>query len=179
MVYVFLANGFEEIEALVFTDILRRADIEVNTVSVNDDNIVKGSHGISVVADINVTDVITDLIDAVVLPGGIPGTLNLQACDKVNKLIDYAVKNEKFVGAICAAPLILGERELLKNKKATCYPGFEERLIGACATGERVVKDGIFITSKGAGTVQDFAHCFIKIFKGEEVADNVISSMQY
>ncbi len=179
MVYVFLANGFEEIEALGFTDILRRADIEVNTVSVNDDNIVKGSHGISVVADINVTDVVTDLIDAVVLPGGMPGTLNLQACDKVNSLIDYAVKNEKIVGAICAAPLILGERELLKNKKATCYPGFEERLIGACATGERVVKDGIFITSKGAGTVQDFAHCFMKIFKGEEVADSVISSMQY
>lgn len=179
MVYVFLANGFEEIEALGFTDILRRADIEVSTVSINDDAIVTGSHGISVVADTTINDISMELIDAVVLPGGMPGTLNLQKSDRVNEIIDYVIENQKIVGAICAAPMVLGEKGLLMNKNATCYPGFEEKLIGACATGEKVVKDDIFVTSKGAGTVQDFAHCFIKIFKGEEIADKIISSMQY
>lgn len=179
MVYVFLANGFEEIEALAFTDILRRAEIDVNTVSVNDDNAVTGSHGICVLADIAISDVNMDLIEAVVLPGGMPGTLNLQASDNVISVIDYAVSKDKYVGAICAAPMILGQLGLLNGKKATCYPGFEDTLIGAQASGERVVKDGIFITSKGAGTVQDFAHCFIKTLKDEEVADKVISSMQY
>ena len=179
MVYVFLANGFEEIEALGFTDILRRADIEVSTVSIYTDLKVTGSHGISVLADMSICELDLNEIDALVLPGGMPGTLNLQVERKVNDIIDYAVNNRKIIGAICAAPMILGEKKLLDDKKATCYPGFEEKLHGAYATGERVVKDDIFVTSKGAGTVQDFAHCFIKIFKGEEVADKIISSMQY
>lgn len=179
MVYVFLANGFEEIEALAFTDILRRAEIKVSTVSINDNNVVTGSHDISVVADETINNVNKKHIDAIILPGGMPGTLNLQACGEIISLIKYAADNNKYIGAICAAPMILGQLGLLEGKKATCYPGFEKYLTGAITTGERVVKDGIFITSKGAGTVQDFAHCFVTILKDEEVADKVISSMQY
>lgn len=179
MVYVFLADGFEEIEALAFTDILRRAEIEVTTVSVNDDKIVTGSHNISVVADATIKEINLNLMDALVLPGGMPGTINLQSNSDVISLINYAVNNDKYIGAICAAPMILGRLGLLKGKKATCYPGFEEHLIDAEYTGGRVVKDGNFITSKGAGTVQDFAHCFVMNLKNKEIADKVISSMQY
>lgn len=179
MVYVLLANGFEEIEALAFTDILRRAEIDARTVSIYENKEVTGSHGICVLADATLNDVDKASLDAVVLPGGMPGTLNLQSCDRVTSLIDYAVSSKKYIGAICAAPMILGELGLLKGRKATCYPGFEDKLIGAFATGDRVVKDGLFITSKGAGTVGDFAHCFVSVLKNEEVANKVISSMQY
>ena len=179
MVYVFLANGFEEIEALGFVDILRRAEIEVNTVSIYKTKEVCGSHGIKVISDITSDLINKSELDAVVLPGGMPGTLNLQADSNVTEILEYAFKNNKYIGAICAAPMILGQLGYLKGKKATSYPGFEDKLIGADATGERVVKDGIFITSKGAGTVQDFAHCFISVLKDKETASNVIASMQY
>ncbi len=179
MVYVFLAIGFEEIEALAFVDILRRAEIEVRTVSISENREVTGSHGICVLADITIGDVDKFTLDAAVLPGGMPGTLGLMESREVISLINYAVKENKFVGAICAAPMVLGGLGLLNGKKATCYPGFEDKLIGAQATGERVVKDGIFITSKGAGTAQDFAHCFVAALKDVETADKVISSMQY
>lgn len=179
MVYVFLANGFEEIEALGFVDILRRAEIAVKTVSINENNAVCGSHGINVIADVLLNQIEKDNLEAVVLPGGMPGTLNLYENLKVREILELAVKNNKYVGAICAAPMILGQLGYLKSKKATCYPGFEDKLIEAETTCERVVKDGIFITSRGAGTVQDFAHCFIATLKDEDTADNIISAMQY
>ncbi len=179
MVYVLLANGFEEIEALGFVDILRRADIDVFTVSVNEDKSATGSHNITVTADIKVNDIVKESMSAVVLPGGMPGTLNLQSDKRVIELIKYAVDNEKYVGAICAAPMVLGELGLLQGRKATCYPGFENKLSGAEATGEKVVIDGQFITSRGAGTMQNFAHCFVSVLKNTEIADKIISDMQY
>lgn len=179
MVYVMLSNGFEEIEALAFTDILRRADIEAVLVSVTDSKTVVGSHNISVTADIMIKEINYDAFDAIVLPGGMPGTLNLMASENVKCAIKFAVENNKLVGAICAAPMVIGQLGLLKGKRAICYPGFEDKLIGAEIVDERVIKDSIFITSKGAGTAHDFAACFIESLKNKEIAENVIFSMQY
>lgn len=174
-----LANGFEEIEALAFTDILRRAEIDTNLVSIYSSKNVTGSHNITITADIIIDEIDYNRIDAIVLPGGMPGTLNLFDSEKVRKVIEFSVKSKKLVGAICAAPLILGRLGYLKGKQAVCYPGFENELIGAEICDSRVVKDDIFITSKGAGTAHDFASCFIKHIKNCEIANKVISSMQY
>lgn len=179
MVYVLLADGFEEIEALGFIDILRRGEIDVKSVSVNKDNLVTGSHNISVNSDCVLSNVDFDCLDAVVLPGGMPGTTNLLNNDKVIDIIKYALKNDKYIGAICAAPMILGKLGILKDKVATCYPGFENELSGAILSDAPVCRDGKVITSRGAGTVHNFAHCFISTLKNEEIADRIISSMQY
>lgn len=179
MIYVLLADGFEEIEALAFTDILRRSQIDVMTVSVNGETKVTGSHGITVLADTVISDVDKSILMGVVLPGGMPGTLNLQSSNETADLIKFAYDNKKYLGAICAAPMILGEMGLLNGKRATCYPGFEKHLAGAITTSEKVVCDGLFITSKGAGTASNFAHCFITELKGKKIADEVIESMQY
>jgi len=179
MVYVLLANGFEEIEALAFTDILRRAEIDVRTVSITSDKQVSGSHGITVLSDITISQVNISDLTAVVLPGGMPGTLNLKGSTQVTELLEYAHSNNKYIGAICAAPMVIGEMGILKHKKATCYPGFEKHLIGADVVNEKVVIDGKVITSKGAGTVADFAHGFVTELKDKKTADNIISSMQY
>ena len=179
MIYVLLANGFEEIEALAFIDIIRRADIPIAAVSIYDNLTVTGSHNISVVSDMCISDIQNKDIDAIVLPGGMPGTLNLLESEKVKSLINYAFDNNKYLGAICAAPMIFGKMMLLNGKKATCYPGFEKELIGAEVLNDNVVKDGNIITSRGAGTAHNFAHCFISEFKSKEKADEVISSMQY
>lgn len=179
MVYVLLATGFEEIEALAFTDILRRAGIAVSTVSVNNDEYAIGSHGIKVVTDININEVCNNDIEAVVLPGGMPGTLNLQKSEKVIELVNYANANNKLLGAICAAPMIIGELGLLIDKKATCYPGFEKHLKGAIVTENKSEYDGNIITAKGAGATHEFAHCFVSILKNKELADEIISAMHY
>lgn len=179
MVYVLLADGFEEIEALGFIDILRRGEIEVKSVSVNGDITVSGSHNISVNADCTLNDIDLNCLDAVVLPGGMPGTLNLLNNQKVIDIINYSVKNDKYLGAICAAPMILGKLGILNGKVATCYPGFENELSGAVLSDAPVCKDGKIITSRGAGTVHNFAHCFVSALKNEEIADKIISSMQY
>ena len=163
MVYVFLANGFEEIEALAFVDILRRAEIDVKTVSVDNSGYATGSHNIKVFADVNIDEIDKDGITAVVLPGGMPGTLNLQNCPKVIEYVNYANDNNKLLGAICAAPMIPGELNLLNGKRATCYPGFEKHLLGATVTGEKCECDGNIITAKGAGATHEFAHRFITI----------------
>ena len=179
MVYVFLANGFEEIEALAFVDILRRAKINVQTVSVDNTGCATGSHSIKVSTDINIDEVNKEDAEAVVLPGGMPGTLNLQKNEKVIEYVNYANDNGKLLGAICAAPMILGELNILNGKKATCYPGFEEHLKGADTTGAKCECDENIITAKGAGATHEFAHCFVTILKDEKTADNIISAMQY
>ena len=178
MVYCFLAPGFEEIEALATVDILRRANIEVLTVGVGEDVII-GSHLIPVLADIREGDVKLDSsVEAVILPGGMPGTLNLQKSESVQKAIDFAVANDKYVCAICAAPLILGHKDLLNGKKATCYPGFEEDLKGAEATGGFVEEDGKIITGKGAGVAIDFALRIVEKLLNKEEADKINASIQ-
>lgn len=178
MVYCFLANGFEEIEALATVDVLRRADIDVLTVGVDED-VVIGSHQIPVLADIREAGVkLDENLEAVILPGGMPGTLNLQKNGYVQKAVDYALSNDKYLCAICAAPLILGQKEILKDKKATCYPGFESYLIGAEVTGGFVEADGKVITAKGAGVAIDFALKIVEKLKNKEAADKINASIQ-
>lgn len=178
MVYCFLANGFEEIEALATVDILRRANIEVRTVGVDEDVII-GAHQIPVLADIREEGVVFDnSLEAIILPGGMPGTLNLQKSEAVQNAIDFAFDNNKYLCAICAAPLILGNKELLRDKKATCYPGFEIDLIGAEVTGGYVEVDGKFITAKGAGVAVDFALKIVEKLVSEEEAEKINASIQ-
>lgn len=156
MVYVFLANGFEEIEALAVVDVLRRAELDVVTVGVGEDFVI-GAHQIPVAADIYERDLVLDgRVDAIVLPGGMPGTLNLEKSENVQKAVSWATENEKLVCAICAAPSILGHKNLLNGKKATCFPGFENELLGADVTKDFVVKDGNIITAKGMGSAVEF-----------------------
>lgn len=178
MIYVFLANGFEEIEAIATIDILRRCDLEVTTVGIGSKNI-KGAHGISILADIEDTLAAPNqMVDAVVLPGGMPGTLNLEKSKVVQGFIDYAVDNNKLICAICAAPSILGHKGLLKGKKAVCFPGFEQQLIDAQLVDMPVVKDGNVITAKGAGCVFDFAFEIADVLAGEHKSNSVRMSLQ-
>lgn len=157
MVYVFLADGFEETEAIVPIDILRRGELDVATVGVTG-QVVTSSHGVPVVCDVLACEILPDeTCEAVILPGGMPGTLNLEKSEKVKEFILWAIENKVVIGAICAAPSILGHMGLLKDKKATCYMGFEEQLYGAETLKEQVVKDGNIITACGAGAAFDFA----------------------
>lgn len=156
MIYVFLAEGFEETEALAPVDLLRRASKNVVTVGVGD-NIITGSHGIPVVTDTIAQEIrLDDELEMIVLPGGMPGTLNLEKSRYVQTAIDYCVQNNKFIGAICAAPSILGHKGLLNGKKAVCYTGFETQLDGAVIGTGAVEEDGIFITARGAGAAVEF-----------------------
>ncbi len=177
MVYLFLANGFETIEALAVVDILRRAKIDVKTVGVTG-KIVASSHNIDVTADIEIDEFDVKDADAVVLPGGMPGTLNLEADKTVQGAIDYCIENKKYICAICAAPSILGHKGLLKGKEAICFPGFENDLTGAILSDKYVVTDGLIITARGAGVAVDFGLEIVKALKGEETAENVRKTIQ-
>ena len=177
MVYIFLADGFEEIEALTPYDALKRAEIEVSFVGVNKLEVV-GAHGIKVTADILENQVDFNKMTAVVLPGGMPGTLNLEKSQMVNQAIDYANKNNLLIGDICAAPSILGKKGLLKNKKAICYPGFENELQGALLSDETVVCDENIITAKGAGVNWEFSLAIIAYLKDDNTACQLAESLQ-
>lgn len=180
MFYCFLATGFEEIEAITTVDMLRRADIEVATVCVDkaELNLVKGAHCIEVVADLSVDEVDFENMEGVILPGGMPGTVNLEMSESVNKALDFCVQNDLYIFAICAAPQILGHKGILEGKNATCYPGFETELKGATLSTLPAVKDGKVITSKGPGATIDFAAEIITELKGESVAKALKESMQ-
>lgn len=173
MIYVFLANGFEEIEALYTVDLLRRAGLDMRTVAVGDDIKITGSHGISVIADIKESDFCDVMPAVVILPGGMPGTLNLEASNTVEMAIYNAMEHGNLVCAICAAPSILGVAGYLKGKRATCFPGFEEYLDGAIFTDARVERDGNIITAKGMGCAAEFALTIIEALLGKEKADEV------
>ncbi|MBQ9897993.1 MAG: DJ-1/PfpI family protein [Ruminococcus sp.] len=156
MIYVFLANGFEETEAVAPIDLLRRSGKKVVTVGVGD-NVIVGSHGLPIVADTIAQEAqLTDELEAIVLPGGMPGTLNLEKSQYVQEAIDFCVRNGKVIGAICAAPSILGHKGLLKGRTAVCYSGFETQLEGANIGDTPVAEDGSFITARGAGAAVDF-----------------------
>lgn len=155
MIYVFLAHGFEEIEALAVVDILRRAELDVTTVGVGG-RAVGGAHGIAVAADITEEQFDPADLEMLVLPGGMPGTLNLEKSAAVQRAVDFAVAEDKWLCAICAAPSILGHKGLLEGKKATCFPGFESQLFGAEYTAEPVTVDGKLITGKGPGAAIPF-----------------------
>lgn len=178
MVYVFLANGFEEIEALAPIDILRRAGVEVVTVGVGSSEIVS-SHKVKFGTDTTVDKIVLDdKLEMVVLPGGMPGTLNLENDDYVQAAIDYCVNNDKYVAAICAAPSILGHKGLLNGKEATCYPGFEEALEGVKLSEKYVACDGKFITARGAGVCIEFGLKLAEKLTNAEKADNIKKSIQ-
>jgi 4-methyl-5(b-hydroxyethyl)-thiazole monophosphate biosynthesis len=178
-VCVFLADGFEEVEGLTVVDILRRAGQEVYMISVSGDLSVKGAHGIEVKADCAIDCVDFSAMDMLVLPGGMPGTKNLGNCSLLASQLKSFCEKGKWVGAICAAPSVLGDLGLLSGKKAVCYPGFEERLLGAEVTEERVVKDGNIVTSRGVGTAIPFALCLAGCLAGEEKAREIKESIIY
>lgn len=179
MFYCFLATGFEEIEAIATVDMLRRVGVDVATVCVDGDkNTVTGAHGIPVKADLSADEVSKENIEGIILPGGMPGTVNLENSEVVMAALDYCVENDLHIFAICAAPQILGHRGILEGKNATCYPGFEGELKGASLSDLQAVKDGKVITSKGPGATIDFACEIIKELKGEKVACELKESMQ-
>lgn len=177
MVYVFLADGFEIIEALAPVDMLRRAKIDVKTVGVSSE-IVTSSCGVGVKCDMTIDEFDFYDVEAVVLPGGMPGTLNLENSSAVQKVIDNANNTNAFICAICAAPSILGHKGLLSGKKAVCFPGFENSLEGCEQCREYVVTDGKFITAKGAGVCIDFGLEIVKQLRGGELSDEIRKSIQ-
>lgn len=178
MVYVFLAPGFEEIEALAVVDVLRRAELDVLTVGVGEDFVI-GSHQIPVACDIAEKNLILDeKVEAIVLPGGMPGTLNLEKSATVQKAIDWATENEKLVCAICAAPSILGHKGLLNGKNSTCFPGFEDELFGAEISKDYVVKDGNIITARGMGSAIEFGLQIAEVLTTKENAQKIRASLQ-
>ncbi len=177
MIYVTLANGFEEIEALAVVDILRRAELDVLTVGIGGKT-VRGSHGIVVAADIGEDEVRDKYLKALILPGGMPGTLRLERSETVSRLIDTAMERNLLIGAICAAPSILGHKGLLKGRRATCFPGFEQELFGAEVLPDAVVEDGQIVTAKGAGAAVAFGLCLVKRLAGEAEAKKLQEAMQ-
>lgn len=176
-VYAFFADGFEEIEALTTIDVLRRAGINVEIVSVTPDEIVVGAHNVSVLCDINFEN--CDFFDAelLFLPGGMPGAATLDKHEGLRKLILSFVEKGKPVAAICAAPMVLGKLGLLKGKKATCYPGFEQYLEGAECVKEHVVRDGNIITGMGPDAAMEFALTVVDLLAGKEKVDELVEAM--
>lgn len=176
MTIVLLAEGFEEIEAITVIDFLRRCGIDCKTVSITDSVTVTGAHGIPVTCDLCYTGLSADAPDCVILPGGMPGTKNLGKSEWVCRLL---TQTKGLIAAICAAPSVLGQLELLEGKKAICYPGFEPELKGAAVTQQPVVRDGRIITSKAAGTAIDFAEEIARALGKEEAARQVRADMYY
>ena len=177
MVNVLFAEGFEEVEALSVVDMLRRAQIETNMVSTEKDIFVTGNHNITFKCDVMLDD--AKECDMFVLPGGLPGVPNLMKNNKVMELLKKQAENGKRIGAICAAPWILGELGLTEGKEAICYPGFEEKLTGAVISDKKAVTSGNITTSKAAGTAMDFAFEIIRVLKGTAVAVKVRDSVYY
>lgn len=205
MIVMFLAPGFEEVEALAPLDLLRRAGLEVVTVAVreaktnqlidrlgrlgvsatnlwDDDRTVTGSHGITVTADITEAALPGRLarassLEAVILPGGMPGTTNLDASPVVEKTLELAAAKDAYLCAICAAPLVLGKRGYLNGKRATCFPGFEEYLTGA-TVGGKVIRDGKIITAAGMGVAQEFGLEMISALVSPEKAGEIRAAIQ-
>lgn len=176
--YIMLAEGFEEIEAVAVYDIVKRASVETFFVSVYGEKTVKSSRGMKIVPDKSLSDISSiEADDVIVLPGGMPGTLNLKKSDELAKIIVNHNNSNGILAAICAAPSILGEMGLLKGKKATCYPGFEESLLDALFTEEAVVYDGNIITSRGAGTAVYFALEIVSLVKNKQEAAKISSAI--
>ncbi len=179
MIYLFLADGFEEMEALAPVDILRRAGLEVKTVGVTGKT-VTSSRKIPVVADITTDEICYDDMDMVILPGGLPGTVNLENSKTVSDAVLYCNDNDKYIAAICAAPRVLGKLGVLNGKNATCFPGNEEALIngGANHLTDSVVVDGKAITGKGAGVAVKFSLAIVEALCGKEASDKLFHGMQ-
>jgi 4-methyl-5(b-hydroxyethyl)-thiazole monophosphate biosynthesis len=179
MVYLFLADGFEEIEALCTVDLLRRAKVEIKTVGVFD-KIAKGSHNIPVVCDLEAKELDENSdFDMIILPGGLPGATNLDENETVDKIIATAFEKGKFIAAICAAPFMLGKRGILKGKSATCYPGFEKYFIDAKYENKGVIRDGNIITARAMGSAIDFSLELIEALCGKGKKEEIKKSIIY
>ena len=177
MVYIFLAHGFEEIEALTQVDYLRRAGIEVETVGIESDCIY-GAHNIPVVCDIEIADIkLDENLEMIILPGGLGGVEGLTKSREVERAINFCVKNEIFIGAICAAPTLLAKRGLIKGRHAVCYPAMLGDLSDCSSTDGRVARDGIFITAAAAGVSEEFSFALIEALAGDEAAQKVRESI--
>ena len=172
MIYMFIAEGFEEIEALCPLDLMRRAGLTVKTVGVGG-ACVTGAHGITVNTDITDKDALDGNADMIFLPGGMPGTLNLAASEVVKKAILNAHENGAYIAAICAAPSILGDMGLLRGKTAVCYPGFEDRLTDSNVSYDKVVLDGRLLTARGMGAALEMGLKIVEIFCGKSAADDL------
>jgi len=177
---IFMADGCEEIEGLAVVDLVRRTGaIDITMISIGDTKQVEGAHKITFMADVLATEVNFDELDGVILPGGMPGTLNLGANETVNTVIKKFAAEGKMVAAICAAPSVLGAAGILEGRHATCYPGFEEKLTGATALEDAVVIDGHIITSRGMGTAIDFGLAIIWYLLDDETAEKVKNGIMY
>ena len=179
MIYKFLANGFEEVEALAPLDLLRRAGCEVTTVGVGGGDMIVGAHGIAVGADIPDTIFRDSKPEMIILPGGMPGTRHLNESRTVDAALRTAINSGAYVAAICAAPMVLGKRGYLKGKVAVCFPGFEEYLEGAILQpkGVKVATDGKIITAVGMGTAVEFGLSLVRVLKGEDAATSLCSAI--
>lgn len=175
--FVFLAPGFEETEAIGTVDVLRRGGVDAKTVSIHGERKVAGSHGIELIADALIAETDFSEADALILPGGMPGSNNLNNCELLCALLVEQYKAGRIVAAICAAPLVLGGLGLLKGRRATCYPGFEDTLIGATYTGAPAETDGNVITGHGPGFVFQFGLALLAAIKSEAVAEEVAAGM--
>lgn len=178
-VCVFLADGFEEIEGLTVVDLLRRAGVQVTTVSVEDTCAIHGAHGIDVQADKLFEEMNYEGQDMLVLPGGMPGTLNLGNHEGLKCILNQFYRERKFIAAICAAPSLLGKYGFLKGRRATSYPGFEEALLGAQYTEDDVAVSDFIITSRGLGTAIPFSLTLIEQLIGSEKAKEIGKSIIY
>lgn len=178
-VYVMAADGFEEIEGLTVVDILRRAGVEVRLVSVNGEKQVRGSHGIMTEADLLFEEADSDSADMIVLPGGMPGTLNLKACEGLRRWLTDFDRQKKYIAAICAAPTVLSDLGILKERKACAYPSFEKELDCSQVVEAPVVTDGHVTTGRGMGTAIPFALRLTAILCGEEKAEEIRTSIVY
>jgi 4-methyl-5(b-hydroxyethyl)-thiazole monophosphate biosynthesis len=177
-IYVHLAEGFEEIEAVSVIDVLRRADMDVETVSITGKMEVTGAHNITVIADKLFEEINYDKGAMIVLPGGMPGTTNLEKHAGLTEKIKAYAKQDKWLAAICAAPMILGRLGILNYKSATCYPGFEKELIGAnYLASVPVVQSGKVITSRGPGTAILFGLKIVEVLSGPNKAETIRENM--
>ena len=176
---IFMADGCEEIEGLTVVDIVRRAKMEIVMISITGKREVTSSHQVTFLTDALAAEVDYDTLDGIVLPGGMPGTLNLQEDETVNKVIRQFATEGRLVCAICAAPSVLGAADVLEGKWATCHPGFEEKLTGAKVEEKEVVVDGNVITSRGMGTAIPFALEIVRYFADDETVEQVRKGLVY
>lgn len=178
-VYEFLATGFEDIEALIPLDIMRRAGVDFKTVSITGDLYVESAHGVSIKADMLIEDADMSDADLIMLPGGLPGATNLNAHNGVKKAIIEQNARGKMIGAICAAPMVLGGIGLLQGRHATCYPGFEKYLEGAEYTHELCTVDGNITTGEGPAAALPYAYTLLAALTDRQTADQVAEGMMY
>lgn len=180
MIYAFFANGFEETEAITSIDIIRRAGLDVKLISITNDLMVTGSHGITIKAEALFEETNFDDAELLLLPGGMPGTKNLDAHAGLCELLQNSAEQGIKLAAICAAPSVFGNLGLLNGEKATCYPGFEEYLIGAETSKDNVVvSSNQYITSRGVGTAIDFGLKIVEILKDKKIADELAAAIIY